>query len=107
MVMNKLYHIGLKKDWEKALATGHYETPTLDKKFEDVGYIHLSFKDQFPLVGNHIYKGMDNVVLLEIDPKNLESKIKIEAIEGSDLKFPHLYAKLPVTNVIKASDIKF
>jgi uncharacterized protein (DUF952 family)/2'-5' RNA ligase len=105
--MKKIYHIANLHDWEKAQASGFYETSTLGKKFEDVGFIHLSFEDQFQLVGKHLYKDMDNLVLLEINPKNLESEIKIEAVEGSDLEFPHLYDKLPATNVIKVTKIRF
>lgn len=97
--MKTLYHIAKTEDWEQAKKNGVYEVSTLGKGLEEIGFIHLSFKSQVKMVADFIYKGMGNLVLLKINPEKLTAEVKVEEIEGSDEKFPHLYGALNLSAV--------
>lgn len=84
-----LYHIALKQDWEQAQSSGSYTISTLGKKFDTVGFIHLSTKKQIPVVRDAIYKGRDDLVILKVASARLKDKLKWEPSDGE--LFPHYY----------------
>jgi uncharacterized protein (DUF952 family) len=97
--MRTLFHIAKSKEWEDAKKDGVYNISTLNKSLDQVGYIHLSFAEQVKLVANFIYKDEDNLVLLKINPDKLKAHVVVEGVEGTDLKFPHLYGTLNIDAV--------
>lgn len=97
--MQTLYHIARNEDWQKARNTAVYTVSTLGKTLNEVGFIHLSFAPQVKTVADFIYTSTPDLVLLKIDPDKLTNEVKIEAVSGTNEKFPHLYGPLPVTAV--------
>lgn len=97
--MTPLFHIAKKVDWQDAKKRGSYTTSTLNKTYEEVGYIHMSFAHQVKLVADFLYKDIDDLLLLKIDPDKLTAKIKVETVEGTTYKFPHLYGPLNINAV--------
>lgn len=93
-VVNYLYHIAQSKDWEDAKISGNYMVSTLGKTLSEVGFIHLSFANQVNRVADFLYRGVDDLILLEINPEKLDSVVKIEPVTGTDEKFPHLYGPI-------------
>jgi uncharacterized protein (DUF952 family) len=58
-----------------------------------VGFIHLSFAHQVKPVADAIYRGMTDLVLVELDPERLDAPVKVESL------FPHLYGEMPLEAV--------
>ena len=63
------------------------------------GYIHLSEKDQLRKTID-IYFKKKKIVILKIRTKNLKQKLLWEISRAGE-KFPHLYDKLTLENVVK------
>ena len=63
------------------------------------GYIHLSEKDQLRKTID-VYFKEKKIVILKIKTKNLKQKLLWEISRAGE-KFPHLYDKLTLENVVK------
>lgn len=90
-----IYHIAEKTHWEKALATGEYRAPSLEK----AGFIHCSLKTQLIRVANTIFRGRRDLVLLCIEEDRLGVPVRYENLEGGSELFPHIYGPLPLEAV--------
>ncbi|OFZ30729.1 MAG: hypothetical protein A2622_13755 [Bdellovibrionales bacterium RIFCSPHIGHO2_01_FULL_40_29] len=90
-----IFHIAEKEIWMKSIKEGWYQVPSLEVE----GFIHCSNIDQFIRVGNFLFKGRQDLVLLEIDEGNLSAPIKYEG--ETEEKFPHLYGKLNISAVVR------
>ena len=97
--MKPLYHIARKQDWLAAQAAGSYVISTLGKTLDEVGFIHLSFAHQVKMVADYIYLDIADLLLLRIDPDQLIAEVKIENVNGTTERFPHLYGPLNVDAV--------
>jgi uncharacterized protein (DUF952 family) len=84
----KIYHIVLPEVWETS-AGPHYEAESLASE----GFIHCSFEDQLDAVLKRYYSGRDEVVILEIDPVKLDSKLVVEPSTGGE-NYPHIYGTI-------------
>jgi uncharacterized protein (DUF952 family) len=98
-----IYHLALRKDWEDAVAARAYRRSTLGHSLEDVGFIHCSFPSQVQRIADLVYRGRDDVVLLEIDPARLTAELRVEPV-GTD-EFPHIYGELPVDAVLRVTPV--
>lgn len=64
------------------------------------GYIHMSTADQLAETLARHFAGQSGLVIAEIDLAPLGSAVRWETSRGGQL-FPHLYATLPMTAVIR------
>ncbi len=92
-----IYHITEEITWKSALLEGVY-VPTA---FISDGFIHCSTKKQVIKVANTFYKDANDLVLLKIDPEEIDAPLVYENLEGKSELFPHLYGKLPLRAVIQ------
>ena len=104
-----VYHIALEKDWLKAKENGVYATSTLNKIFDEVGFIHLSYHDQIPLIASSIYSNTkEPLVVLKLDRKKLDSQLLKQELSGGEY-FPHYYSTIDpnwVVDVIPLTKFK-
>jgi glutathione S-transferase len=91
--MERLFHIARIADWGEAQRDGAYRVSSLGKLLDDEGFIHLSFAHQVKGVADAFYRGMIDLVLLELDPERLGAPVVIES------GFPHLYGQIDVEAV--------
>ena len=103
--LDLLYHLALRGDWERAQTAGVYEMSTLGMTFAEVGFVHASFAHQVKATADRFYVGRDDVVLLSIDPARLPSHPVVEAMEGSDEGFPHLFMPLATDAVVDVAAV--
>jgi uncharacterized protein (DUF952 family) len=97
--MATILHITHQQDWQSALDSGAYQTPTLAKD----GFIHCSTDAQALRVANNFYRGQSDLVLLVIDTDKLTAPLKFEGpinpqtgqpeVGVNDL-FPHVYGAI-------------
>ena len=65
------------------------------------GFIHFSTSSQLLSTSNRLFKGRNDLLILEVDPEGLESNLVFENLEGGSELFPHLYSALPIENVVR------
>ncbi|BBY60215.1 DUF952 domain-containing protein [Mycolicibacterium sarraceniae] len=98
-----LLHLCGQRDWEAAQAVGRLCPESLT----EVGFVHLSTREQVHLPANRLYADRTDVLLLHIDPQRLDAPVRWEPGASTDpesMRFPHLYGALPtaaVTNVTR------
>ncbi len=90
-----IYHITTSQDWERAKAEGSYSADSLSSE----GFIHCSTSEQVQSTANRFYRNCQDLVLLHIDEKYLESVVIFENLEGGSTLFPHIYGPIPVTAI--------
>lgn len=94
--------------WVAAQAHGQLIAPSVATE----GIAHCSTEHQIVDVANKYYSGANNMVLLNIDPKKLTSKLKFEPpahLDGSpalphEPMFPHIYGPINLDAVIEVID---
>ncbi|HZU40467.1 MAG TPA: DUF952 domain-containing protein [Solirubrobacteraceae bacterium] len=96
-----LFHIARAEDWARARRSGGYRVSTLGRTLEQEGFIHLSFARQVKTVADAFYRNAGELVLLRLDPRRLAAPVRVEAVAGSDERFPHLYGELNLDAVIE------
>ncbi|HZA76715.1 MAG TPA: DUF952 domain-containing protein [Acidimicrobiales bacterium] len=103
---SRIYHLALRDEWQQARDGGAaYRRSTLGRSLEDEGYIHCSFANQVQAIADLVYRGRRDIVLLEIDPARLRAEVRVEALDGGEQAFPHIYAPLPVEAVVVATGV--
>lgn len=93
-----ILHIASAGDWAAAQALGEYRLDTLETE----GFIHCSTPQQVLGPANEFYRGRSDLVLLVIDPTQLEAKLIYEDSYQSGTAFPHIYGPLNLDAVINA-----
>lgn len=101
-----IYHIAPLREWLAALPVGVYRAASLDTE----GFIHCSTRQQMLHVANAFFTPGDELVVLCIDPRTIESTLRYEqpALAGDPLaqeQFPHIYGALPLHAVIAVADL--
>jgi uncharacterized protein (DUF952 family) len=96
-----LFHAAMPNDWTAAFSTGEYTMSTRGQTLDEVGFIHLSTREQVESAANRFYADVDQLVLLTIDPLKVPSEIRWEPPAPSvDVLFPHIYGPLPISAVV-------
>jgi uncharacterized protein (DUF952 family) len=96
-VRRVVFHIAHSSDWNAAADSGLYSVPSLASE----GFIHFSTRDQFMATAGRYYVGVADLLLLEIDESVLDSEtLRFEASTNDEL-FPHYYAPLPTSAVVR------
>jgi uncharacterized protein (DUF952 family) len=84
-----IYHIVLPEKWDEAVVDEFYEAESLATE----GFIHCSFAEQIEGVLERYYSGAKRVVVLEIDPEKLTSRLVKEPSTNNEI-YPHIYGKI-------------
>ncbi len=91
-----LLHITNQAHWQQAQLAGFYSGDTLTSE----GFIHCSTPSQVVAVANACYWGQSSLVLLCIDPRQVQAEIKYEGAASGE-QFPHIYGPLSLTAVVE------
>jgi len=84
----RIFHIVRPGDWESH-AGSLYEAESLTTE----GFIHCSFAEQLDGVISRYYSDADEIVILEIDPNLLTSKLVVEPSTAGE-SYPHVYGPI-------------
>ena len=96
-----IYKILPRPLWEEAKAKGRLDGAPVD--LAD-GFIHFSTSAQVRETAARHFAGVDDLVLVAVDPAPLGDALKYEKSRGGAL-FPHLYASLPVDAALWVEDL--
>ncbi len=91
-----IYKIVPAEHWEAAKREGIVSPMPIDTAD---GYMHFSTGSQLGKTLELYFAGQKNIKILAVAVKNVEAELKWEPSRGGDL-FPHLYAPLPLDQVI-------
>jgi uncharacterized protein (DUF952 family) len=91
------YRIAESDDWLRARETGRFASADLAVE----GFIHGSELSQVLRTANKYYRGKHGLVLLEIDEALLGFPVVREDLSGSGALFPHCYAPIPLTAIVR------
>ncbi|HAF61651.1 MAG TPA: DUF952 domain-containing protein [Anaerolineaceae bacterium] len=94
-----IYHIVTAGTWREALEYGTYNADTLKNE----GFIHCCTLTQIAGVKEMWFKGISDLLQLEIDPQLLSSDLKYEDSHQTGELFPHIYGPLNLDAVIKVT----
>jgi uncharacterized protein (DUF952 family) len=94
-----VYHIVLPDDWA-SFDTELYRARSLETE----GFIHCSFAHQLNDVIDRYYAGQDEVVVIEIDPDRLMSRLLVELSTG-DEPYPHIYGPINRDAIVSVKTI--
>jgi uncharacterized protein (DUF952 family) len=98
--MSKIfYHITTPEVWASFSDKDYCAAESLHTE----GFIHCSYPEQLDETLALHFKGVEKVLLLEIDPSVLTSKLVVETSRSGKL-FPHIYGvikKAEITSVIE------
>lgn len=85
-------HITTRQAWEQARSAGIYEADSL----RTGGFIHCSTfsAEQLLVVADSVYAGQTGLVLLLIEPEQLNSELRYEQDHASGQSFPHVYGPI-------------
>ena len=98
MAGSNLLHITDRASWQKAQEEGSYRADSLQSE----GFIHCSTPQQVADTANRYFKGVHDLLLLEIDPEKLKSPVRWENLVGGSQLFPHIYGPLNLGAVLRA-----
>ncbi len=95
-----IFHIVLPEVWEKFKNEKFYEADSLKTE----GFIHCSFAQQVETVLRRYYKNAQKVLILEIEPEKLMSKLVEEPSTGGEI-YPHIYGKINAEAIVSVEEI--
>lgn len=90
-----LYHLATPLDWERCSGDGEYRADSLASE----GFIHLSTGKQVLRSAARFFGEAADLLLIEVDRSALADALRFEAADGE--MFPHLYAPLPLSAVLR------
>lgn len=94
-MIDPIYHLAKPGDW--ARTTDAYSPPSIDEE----GFVHCSTVDQLRVVARERYLNHNGLILLTIDPDELDHEALIyEDSYGQGEEFPHVYGPLPTSAVV-------
>lgn len=96
MMRERVYHITTNAEVQSARESSRY----LPAAFDREGFIHCSYRSQVMATANRIFRGREDLVLLEIDLEQLSCPVVDENLEGGRELYPHIYGPLPMAAVI-------
>jgi uncharacterized protein (DUF952 family) len=97
-----IYHVTTNAEWQLALESGTYTSPSLKNE----GFIHCSADDaQVAGVLDRYFAGKTNLLKLVIDTDKLTSRYIYEWSPSTSDTFPHIYGPVNLNAVIETIKI--
>ncbi len=101
-----IFHIASVEDWQAAQQSGDYRISTRGRSLADEGFIHASRRDQVEGVRAAFYADPGlRLVLLEIDPTQLQVELRLEVPLGAEVAFPHIYGPVRADAVVAVHEL--
>lgn len=95
-----IYRIAEQADWLQTQQRGYFVSADLAAE----GFIHGSELHQVLRTANKYYRGKTSLLLLEIDDALLGDSVIREDLPGSGMRFPHIYAPVPIQAIVRHFD---
>jgi uncharacterized protein (DUF952 family) len=100
-MVDLIYHVTTKQEWNEALQKGYYEAASLQLE----GFIHCSKPEQVNGVLERYFKNKTRLIKLVIDTAKLQHELKYELAPSINEEFPHVFGVINVDAVIDVVEI--
>ncbi len=97
-----IFHLTTAAELAFAETQGALAPPSLDSQ----GFAHASYRHQLTAVAGAIFSGLDELVVLELDPARLSVPVRAEPPDpkmppvGTASLFPHIFGAIPLDAVV-------
>ena len=91
-----IFHLLQRSEWKRVQQSKIYRPTSLETE----GFIHCSPANRVNEVAEAYFTGETDLVLLEIDPDRLASRLVYEAASDRAGSFPHIYGPLNLDAVV-------
>lgn len=91
-----IFHLTTPEAWARAQTEGQVVPPG----FADEGFVHCSTPEQLDGTIERHFEGVDELVLLRMDPHALGEDLRWEPSRDGQL-FPHLYRPVSLSDVVE------
>jgi uncharacterized protein (DUF952 family) len=85
----RLFHIVPRAQWTDVVDTYRPDSLLIE------GFVHCSFADQVAGAADSHYRLVEDLVVVELDPKAIGAEIRVEDSTGSGVAYPHVYGPIP------------
>lgn len=96
-----IYHIVTPEVWKKFDGANEYEAESLRAE----GFIHCSFQGQLETVLQRYYRDAERVLILQVEPKLLSSKLVEEPSTNGEI-YPHIYGTINRSAIVGVEERK-
>jgi uncharacterized protein (DUF952 family) len=100
--MATIFHITTVAVWNEAAQKGYFETPSL----KDEGFIHCCLEEQIESVLERYFRGVQDLLKLEIETDKLTSPFYYEWSPSIAETFPHIYGTINLDAVKDVQPIR-
>ena len=97
-----IYHITAAASWEAQIASKAFSAESL----ENEGFIHACNAEQIAGVLDRYFKGMTDLLVLEIDESRLSAEIKYEGGGPTTELYPHVYGPIEKLAIVSIETVK-
>jgi uncharacterized protein (DUF952 family)/mannose-6-phosphate isomerase-like protein (cupin superfamily) len=97
-----IFHIIDEPTYTTNAKDGYYVNPGLQKE----GFIHFCDFNLLNAVANHYYKNQSELIVLDVNPTLLESKLLFENSINDRIYYPHVYGPLNLNAITRVIKIK-
>jgi uncharacterized protein (DUF952 family) len=94
--MSRIFHIVAEPDWRAACELGSYAPASLELE----GFVHFSYGHQVARTANARFRGQQDLLVVEVDPRQLAQPVVDEDLYGSNEEFPHVYGAIPTSAAV-------
>jgi uncharacterized protein (DUF952 family)/flavin reductase (DIM6/NTAB) family NADH-FMN oxidoreductase RutF len=96
-----IFHVIKLDDWA-SYPQSDYQASSLETQ----GFIHCCTETQIPGVVNQWFKGEPDLLIMEINPQLLQSKLVYENLEGGNELFPHVYGPINSAAIVQVKKLE-
>jgi phosphoethanolamine N-methyltransferase len=99
-----IFHITDTSTWAASQAAGNHTSSSRGLSLADEGFIHCSTAGQVEGVLARFYNGVEDLLLLHVDPDRLTSPLRYDDVPGAGT-FPHVYGPINLDAVVHVEPI--
>jgi len=105
-VTGPIYHLTQSDVWHAASTSGSFGWSSRDLSYDQEGFVHCSFAEQVENVAARYYGDVEpsDLVVLELHLRDSPIPVVVEE-GGPSVWFPHVYAPLPLDEVVSVHDL--
>ena len=96
MTPDSIVHLATPRQWAEAQTTGSVSPPSLAAE----GFVHCSTGSQVPVTIEQHFAGVDDLVLLRLDPAGLGEALRWEEGRPGEV-FPHVHRAIAIAEVLE------
>jgi uncharacterized protein (DUF952 family) len=96
-----IYHVITEKDWNEQKNDTSIEVPSLQTE----GFIHCCTKSQLSGVLDRYFKGIMDLLILELDTTKIEAEVRFEKSTNEEL-FPHVYGAINKSAIVRTYSLE-